>query len=61
MHRAIYPGDNNYDKILVKKFYRIIPYVRLNFCVLAFPASNAFFSSDMTAEFCYEVAVRFVS
>ena len=60
MHRAIFPGDNNYDKILTKEFDRIIPYARLNFCVLAFPVSNAFFSSDMTAELCYEVAVRFV-
>lgn len=61
MHRAIFPGDNNYDKILAKEFVRIIPYARLNFCVLAFPVSNVFFSSDMTAELCYEVAVRFVS
>lgn len=61
MHRAIFPGDNNYDKILAKEFVRIIPYARLNFCVLAFTVSNVFFSSDMTAELCYEVAVRFVS
>ena len=61
MHRAIFPGDNNYDKILAKEFVRIIPYAHLNFCVLAFPVSNVFFSSDMTAELCYEVAVRFVS
>lgn len=46
MHRAIYSGDNKYDVILAKKFDRIIPYARLNFCVLAFPVSNAFFSSD---------------
>ena len=50
MHRAIFPGDNNYDKILAKEFVRIIPYARLNFCVLAFPVSNVFFSSDITAE-----------
>ena len=60
MHRAIFPGDNNYDKILAKEFDRIIPYARLYFCVPAFPVSNAFFSSDMTAELCYEVAVRFL-
>ena len=43
-----------------EKFDRVIPYARLNFCVLAFPVPNAFFSSDMTAELCYEVTVRFV-
>ena len=58
IRRFIHWGDNNYDKILAKKFDRIIPYARLNFCVLAFLVSNAFFSS--AADFCHEVAVRFV-